>query len=82
MRLFSDLSDLAISDAVVFRKVSAGASKLKDEVDLGLFSIENFKIAADENDDEVVAALKHFWHKLLVEGLPMTPQLLTQCVRV
>ena len=42
--------------------------------------------AMEEVDDEEVvaelAALKQFWHILLVAGLPVTPQLLTQGVIV
>lgn len=32
--------------------------------------------------DVLVVALKHFWHILLVAGLPVNPQLLTHKVRV
>ena len=31
---------------------------------------------------EAVVALKHFWHMLLVAGLPVKPQLLIQRVKV
>ena len=49
-------------------------------------NLEGAEIPAPEDVEEevvvVVVALKQFWHILLVAGLPVTPQLLTQGVMV
>jgi hypothetical protein len=60
-------------------------------VDLGIFSAEKLRTAAvdaaavemvaevvEAEEEVAVVALKHFWHILLVAGLPVTPQLLAQ----
>ncbi len=78
--------------AAVAAAASDRASKELEEIDLGDGSLENFMIegpaegaaavAAGDEEGPAVEALKHFWHMLLVAGFPMTPQLLTQSVKV
>lgn len=78
--------------AVVGGEESDRLSSKGDGLDLEDWSSEKFRIEATpevaaavveaEEEDVAVVALKHFWHMLLVAGFPVTPQLLTQSVKV